>query len=227
MNHCEREAIDSISRMKNIFSIKKGGTLFKEGDFVKGIYFIKKGVFKVEVHRNQKPLILQLSGKGCILGHRTSSTNKKHLTTVIAVSDAAYCFVPLDHFNKIIDSNPLLKQQLHNQLLKELESIEKKALHLAHKTVREKIAEALLLFGEFYNYEAQQKTFKINFCRADIASIAGTTKEQVSKTLKDFEREKLIKCIAKKFSYLDIQKLQEISNGQEIQIERLEPQKNF
>ncbi|MCC6448910.1 MAG: Crp/Fnr family transcriptional regulator [Chitinophagaceae bacterium] len=216
MKHCERSAIDSISRFKQTRFIKKGDILFREGEIVKGIFFIKKGVLKIEIFRNHKPLILQLSGRGCILGHRTTEKSKVHLTTVTAVTDSTYCFIPLEHFNKILDNSPLLKKQLHYQLLKELELIEKKALHLAHKTVREKVAEALLLLSEFYNYQEQLKTFRINFCRTDIANIAGTTKEQVSKTLKDFEREKLIKCIAKKFSYLNIEKLQDLSEGNEI-----------
>ncbi len=220
MNDCERSAIDAISRFKQTTFIHKGEVLFCEGDIVKGIYFIKKGVLKTEIYRNQKPLILQLSGRGSILGHRTSETSKVHLTTVTAVSDSTYCFIPLDYFNKILENSPLLKQQLHYQLLKELAIIEKKALHLAHQTVREKVAEALLLLSEFYNYQEQLKTFRINFGRTDIANIAGTTKEQVSKTLKDFEREKLIKCIAKKFSYLNIEALQHISEGNEILLER-------
>ncbi|HRN49627.1 MAG TPA: helix-turn-helix domain-containing protein, partial [Niabella sp.] len=53
---------------------------------------------------------------------------------------------------------------------------------------------------------------RISFCRQDIADLAGTTKEQVSKILKDFEKEKLIKCAAKKFSYLHTGMLRSISN---------------
>lgn len=106
----------------------------------------------------------------------------------------------------------MLKQQVVNQYLVELEQVERKAVYLAHKTVREKMAEALLLLAEAYQYEEKKQSFRISFCRQDIADLAGTTKEQVSKTLKDFEKEGMIKCAAKKFNYLNIVRLQAVTS---------------
>lgn len=214
LNTCDRNTLDSISYYKQSKPLKKGERLFSEGETIHGIYFIKKGFLKVEVIKNHnRPLIIQFVGRGGILGHRANTEHKIHTTTAIAVSDVEYCFIPLNSFGKILDKSPILQQQILNQFLEELQLIENKAFNLANKTVREKVAESILLFADFYEYEEKKKSFKINFCRLDIANLAGTTKEQVSKIMKDFERENLIKCTAKKFNYLNIEGLQALCNG--------------
>jgi CRP/FNR family transcriptional regulator len=170
-----------------------------------------KGYVKIELNGKQgRPLILKIAGRGAILGYRINSKHTYYSFSATAASDVQYCYIPNESFNVILQKCPDLKLQIINQLLDDLEIAEKKAIYLAHKTVREKIAEALLLLAEAYQYEIKRQSFKINLCRQDIADLAGTTKEQVSKTLKEFEKEKLIKCSAKKFSYINIQLLKEV-----------------
>lgn len=59
-----------ISLNKKNFEFKKGQQIFKEGDPVKGIYFIYDG--KVKVHKywdEEKEFIVRFANKGDILGH--------------------------------------------------------------------------------------------------------------------------------------------------------------
>ncbi|HRO45683.1 Crp/Fnr family transcriptional regulator [Agriterribacter sp.] len=213
LNSCDTHTLTAISTYKLSKSLQKGERLFSEGDPVLGVCFIKKGFLKVELNGKQgRPLILQIAGRGAVFGHRANAGHRCHTSSAIAVSDVLYCYIPYDLFDEIADKSPVLKQQIINQFLNELQLVEKKAVNLAHKTVREKVAEALLLLAEAYQYEEKKQSFRISFCRQDIADLAGTTKEQVSKILKDFEKEKLIKCAAKKFSYLHTGMLRSISN---------------
>ncbi|MBX3242162.1 MAG: Crp/Fnr family transcriptional regulator [Chitinophagaceae bacterium] len=213
LNNCDTHTLTAISTYKFSRSLRKGEKLFSEGDPVPGIYFVKKGFLKVELNGKQgRPLILRIAGRGAVFGHRANARHACHTCSATAVSDVLYCYVPYDLFDEIVDKSPILSQQINNYILDELELVEKKAINLAHKTVREKIAEALLLLAEAYQYEEKKQSFRISFCRQDIADLAGTTKEQVSKILKDFEKEGLIKCAAKKFSYLHTAMLRNISN---------------
>ena len=213
LKECDKNTLLSISNVKLSKSLKKGDKLFSEGDPIRGIYFIKKGFLKVELNGKQgRPLILQIAGKGSLFGHRINTFHPYHSCSVTAASDTQYCYIPTPFFENIIEKSPLLRNQIINQFLNEIELAEKKSVNLAHKTVREKVAEALLLIARLYDYEKKQQSFRIHFCRQDIADLTGTTKEQVSKVLNDFENEKLVKCKAKKFSYLAIDSLHQISN---------------
>jgi CRP-like cAMP-binding protein len=213
LKECGVSTLHSISNAKLTKSLKKGETLFSEGDPVLGIYFIRKGFLKIELNGKQgRPLMLHIAGQGSVFGHRTNFLHSNHPCTVTAVCDTQYCYIPPAFFSNIVETSPSLKKQLLNQFLNEIELAEKKSIHLAHKTVREKVAEALLLFAGIYEYNKKQQSFCIDFCRQDIADLTGTTKEQVSKTLNDFEKEKLIRCRAKKFSYLNLDALRLLSN---------------
>lgn len=204
--------LQKISEHKHTRRLEQGARLFCEGDPVQGVLFIKRGFLKIELNGKQgRPLILRISGKGAVFGHRASFSQSVHTCSATAVTPVDYCFIPNHAFQKIAEGADNLRQQIVNQFLLELELAEKKALTLAHKTVREKVADALLLMAEAYQYGQAKRSFRIDFCRQDIADLAGTTKEQVSKSLKDFETQGLIKCTGKKFSFIDIGLLQKIS----------------
>ncbi len=212
LNACDMPTLTVISAYKLPRSLQKGERLFSEGDPVLGVCFIKKGFLKVELNGKQgRPLILRIAGKGTVFGHRVNASHSCYTLSATAVSEVLYCYIPYDLFSEIADKSPALKQQIMDQILDELELVEKKVVTLAHKTVREKVAESLLLLAEAYQYEEKKRSFRISFCRQDIADLADTTKEQVSKILKDFEKEGLIKCAAKKFSYLNTAMLRAIT----------------
>ncbi len=213
LDSCEAETLTAISTYKISKKIKKGERLFSEGDPVTGICLIKKGFIKVELNGKQgRPLILRIAGRGSIFGHRLFEGHTHNTFSATAASEVQYCYIAYDLFHDITCKSPLLQQHLISKVLDELEGIEKKAIYLAHKSVREKVAETLLSLARTYEYGQKEQGFRISLCRQDIADLAGTTKEQVSKTLKDFEKEGLLKCSAKEFSHLNIKKLQLVAS---------------
>lgn len=209
---CDQLTLKAINDTKHSYYLDPGQKLFCEGDPVEGIYFIKKGFVKIELNGKEgRPLILSIAGKGTILGHRSLAKQTVHHCSVKALSKVTYCVIPHDIFAEISDKNTHLKQLIFDACLTELLLAEKKALSLAHKTVREKVAEALVNLANLYQYEEKKLSFRVDFYRQDIADLAGTTKEQVSKTLKDFEAKGYIKCTGKRFNYLHINSLRTIS----------------
>lgn len=212
LNSCGKDALRAISATKQPRVLSKGERLFSEGDLKRGVSFIKKGFLKVELSgRAGRPLILRIAGKGAVFGHRINSGHMFYPYTATAVSDVDYCFISYNQFQHIMDESALLRRQVVNQFLDEMELAEKRALFLAHKTVRQKVAEALLVLAEAYEYTDEKSMFRITMGRQEIADLAGTTKEQVSKVLRDFEHEGHIRFTAKEFSYLNIAVLQDIS----------------
>lgn len=214
LDDCDRDTLTAISTYKISKQLRKGERLFSEGDPIRGVCFIKKGFLKVELNGKQgRPLILRLAGRGTIFGHRANSRHALHPCSATALSDVHYCYIPIDLFTEIKCKSDSLKQQILNLFLDELEVAEKKAVHLAHKSVRERVAESILMIADAYQYEESKQSFRISLCRQDMADLAGTTKEQVSKALKDFEKEGLIKCAAKRFNYLNTSALRSVAEN--------------
>jgi len=206
---CGEDVLVAISSNKLPKKLSKGEQLFAEGDLKQGISFIKKGFLKVELNgKVGRPLILRIAGRGAIFGHRITPKHMYYPYTATAVSNVEYCYIPYEQFDKIAENNTALHQQFVTQFLDELEMAEKRALNLSHKSVRGKVADALLLLARAYEYKEGSGGFRTVFCRQEIGDLAGTTKEQVSKVLKDFENEGIVKCTGKHFNYLNLKALQ-------------------
>jgi CRP/FNR family transcriptional regulator len=77
--------------------------------------------------------------------------------------------------------------------------------NLAQKSVRERLAFALLILGDIYTGE------HINLTREDMANFVGTATETLIRLLKDFKEEGLIEIHTRKLEILSKEKLLKIA----------------
>lgn len=211
---CTDDTLTVISKFKSEKKFERGEFVFGEGDRVKGIYFIKKGVVKIEKRMPKgRAFILKICGPGGLLGHRGHDQNFYHNYSVVALSECTSCYIPFDVFNEILNNAPDLEKQIINDNLKELDRMEQRSLSLAFKPVKERVAEGILLLSEIYCYDSQKKGFCIDLSRQDFADLTGTTKEQVSAVFREFSRLSIIKYSGKKISYIDLGALKSFSTG--------------
>jgi CRP/FNR family transcriptional regulator len=130
---------------------------------------------------------------------------------ITAVEEVQACYLSAEGFRSILPDSPELRNEINKALLSEIRSIEQKALSLATNTVRERIAEALLHIAQVYQYKERGRSVHTHLDRQDIADMAGTTREQVSKVLAEFRRSGLIKFRAKHLKYFDLAGLRKVA----------------
>jgi CRP/FNR family transcriptional regulator, polysaccharide utilization system transcription regulator len=96
-------------------------------------------------------------------------------------------------------------------LYKSLQETENKLTELAYKPVLGRIAEALLSFKNYQSEEDKElvPVFEIN--RKDLASMTGTVKETVIRSIKSLKREGVLATNGSKIIILNEDKLAEIS----------------
>ncbi|MEY2647518.1 MAG: hypothetical protein RL282_231, partial [Bacteroidota bacterium] len=134
--------------------------------------------------------------------------------TATAVEDTRVCFIELGFFRNLVQKNELLQEEIRKIFLKEIRSTEVKLLQIAQQTVREKVAGIIVHLAETYNYKQTGMGIKVHIDRQEMADLAGTTKEQVSRVLADFDQEQLIRFRAKHFKYIAMDKLRQIAERQ-------------
>ena len=67
-----KEELKSVSDSKIIKKVKKGETLFKEGEHLNGVYCVKDGVSMLsKLSANGKNQIVKMATKGELLGQRS------------------------------------------------------------------------------------------------------------------------------------------------------------
>jgi CRP/FNR family transcriptional regulator len=197
---------------KHHYEIKKGEMLFREGDEINGLYFVQSGVVKLEMNADkQRPFILKLIGPSQTMGHRFLSYTGLQPYTATAIEDSRVCFIELGFFKSLMQKNENLQEELRKIFLKEIRSTEIKLLQIAQQTVREKVAGIMVHLAETYNYKQLGMGIKVHIDRQEMADLAGTTKEQVSRILADFDQEQLIRFRAKHFKFMAVDKLRQIA----------------
>ena len=197
---------------KHHYEFNKGELIFREGDEINGLYFLQSGVIKLEMNADkQRPFILRLIGPGQTLGHRFLSYTGLQPYSATAVEDTRVCFIELGFFKNLLQRNELLQEELRKIFLREIRSTEIKLLQIAQQTVREKVAGILVHLAETYNYKQTGVGIKVHIDRQEMADLAGTTKEQVTRVLADFDQEQLIRFRAKHFKFMAVDRLRQIA----------------
>ena len=211
MKHCEREHLSAVQTFKHQYQFRKGENIFHEGDPVRGVYFIQSGVVKQELNGTKgRPFILKLANHGQPMGHRAVLNGEPQPFTATAVEDSRVCFIELDFFRNLARKSEGVRTELEKTFLREINQAETRLLGVAHQSVREKIAYVLLHLADIYHYQEGGAGIRVQIDRQEMADMAGTTKEQVSKILAQFTREKVIRFRAKHFKFLDIDRLRKI-----------------
>ncbi|MHB8259245.1 MAG: Crp/Fnr family transcriptional regulator [Bacteroidia bacterium] len=182
-----------ISEAKTVISYKKDEHIFTTGDSIAGIFFIKNGKVKVTTNGwHGKEQIVRLAANGHILGHRGYGS-ETYPISALALDESRICLVDNNTLNEAFMNNPRFTYRLMMFYSQELRGIEARIKTIAQMTVAEKVISALLYLKQVFGYdETGENVLNIAFSRADMAALAGISKEQVVRCLSDFEKEKWI-----------------------------------
>jgi CRP-like cAMP-binding protein len=208
--YCSGELLSSISASKNQNFYKQGDYIFREGNTMMGIHFIQKGGVKVVTPSlNGREQVVRLGYDGNILGHRVLG-NDKYYFNAIALMDTNVCFVETSVFRDACMRSPEFAYNLILFYALELRRTELRVKYHSQMNIREKVAEAFVYLNEVFGTDPGKKTLNVDLDRQEIADVAGTTPEQVSRQLSDFEEEKLIQRNKREIQILNINGLKNI-----------------
>ena len=190
--NCMTEWKEVIAVRKTTLMFKKGKEIFREGEVVKGIYFIYEGAAKIYMHwGDEKELILRFAKSGDILGHRGFGGDHHYPITASALEDTTVCFIPDDFLSATLKTNSEFTNKLLQVFAADLQKAEKRMRNLAHMEVKGRIALALLEITEKFGVN-KDNYISIPLLRQDIASYAGTTYETVFKFFTELTRKKIL-----------------------------------
>lgn len=198
-----KEWLPAIDANRQMQQFKKGEVIFKEGEEVKGMYFIYEGMAKV--HKkwgDDKELIVRFAKKGDIIGHRGLGNDILYPVSGTALEPLTACFIDLDFFKSSLRVNHDLTYQLMLFFAEELQESEKKMRNMAHMPVKDRVINALLKIQEKFGTN-NEGFAHLTITKQDIANFAGTTYETVFRVMNELVEEKVIKVSGKTFGILD------------------------
>ena len=190
---------------------REGQHVVYENNPVMGLYFIQEGKAKIySTGINNKTQVVRLAKTGGLIGHRGYGGDL-YPVGAIAIEDSTVCFFDNDTMYKSFMENPKLTFSLMMYYSKELRNSEARIKNIAQMNVKEKVIDALLYVDDVFN--STSDTHKIiSLTRKDLADLAGINSEQLSRTLSELKKEKMISIVSNEITIMDIEKLKNITS---------------
>lgn len=191
---------------------KKGTIIYREGSRLTGFYCVTRGIVKIfKTGIDGKEQIIRFAKRGEIIAYRSLLSQELACTTAKIIDEAILCHVPYQTLLYLIQNNWQFSHHMLQIVCRELREANDYITDIAQKTVRERLAEVLLLLKENFELD-NQNTLQISLTREELANMVGTATESVIRLLSEFKQDKLIELQGRKIKFLDIASMRRVAN---------------
>lgn len=191
-------------------SFPAGTRVFHEGDSSDACYIVKAGSFRVtREHTDGRAITLATLGPGEIFGELAMLDGDKRSASAEAVTDGELLALPAADVRGLLARHPEIALKLVAGLVRRLRAANVRLSKQSFQTVPSRVAGILAQLSR----EAQDQnggpghevTIKMN--QTDLAQLAGTSRESVSRFLAELERAGVVRSGRGRVTVLDPPKL--------------------
>ncbi|HAX95045.1 MAG TPA: Crp/Fnr family transcriptional regulator [Prolixibacteraceae bacterium] len=205
------EEFNRLNFEKSCSYYKKGTIVYREGSRLTGFYCVTKGIVKIfKTGIDGKEQIIRFAKKGEIIAYRSLLSKELACTTAKIIDEAVLCQIPYQTLLYLIQSNWQFSHHMLQIVCRELREANDYITDIAQKSVRERLAEVLLLLKESFDLD-HQNTLQISLTREELANTVGTATESVIRLLSEFKQDKLIELDGRRIKFINIPGLQKVA----------------
>jgi CRP/FNR family transcriptional regulator, cyclic AMP receptor protein len=191
LSQAERAALRALSQV-SVF--RAGDIICAEGEEATDVLVLTEGWVKVlSVTRQHREMVLALRGQGDIVGELAGSSAGYRTATVVAVSTVRALIVTHDRFSLFLDSNPGADKAYRRAVTQRWHEAADMLRSRSVDNGTQRLAGLLLDLAARHGTPAGPKTvITIPLSQEEIASLIGTSRATVTRTLRDWRRRGLI-----------------------------------
>jgi CRP/FNR family cyclic AMP-dependent transcriptional regulator len=169
-------------------SFPKGVRVFHEGDHSDACYVVRTGDLRVtREHSDGRAIALATLGPGDIFGELAMLDGGTRSASVETLSDADLLGLPASDVRRVIGDHGDIAAKLIVAITRRLRETNERVARQSFQTVPSRVAGVLAqLIAEEASEERPQITVRMT--QADLAQLAGTSRESVSRFLATLER---------------------------------------
>lgn len=207
-----------------VIHLKEDELIFKEGEPVRGLYYVQSGCVKVVVNRNHargrtttNEYVTKLVSPGEYFNYKDLVRGGTCQSHAKAVKSTVIWLYPKDAvLMAIAQANPLVRI-LVNQSINDVESYESTSQLHYLASVQERIAYQLVLLADHFGVETPAGTsINLKLTRNEFAQLASTINESLSRHLTEFKNEGLIDLNGKEIIVKNLEGLKKRSGNFQI-----------
>jgi CRP/FNR family transcriptional regulator len=194
-NKLDKNSKELLQKNSMYIKVPIGTQLYAQGDICSDILFLTKGRVRVtRQHENGQSVLLYYFSQGeqCNVNFTSSYNSAPAVGTAIAETDLEGYDVPAELIAKLFVEDKEFQRYVFDQYVNRLESM---------ASLIEEIR-FLSLDTRLLHWLQSQTSNEIYLSHEQIGEIIGTSREVVSRILKSFEKNKIVKLSRKKIELL-------------------------
>lgn len=190
---------------------KRRSIIYNEGSRLTGFYCINRGIIKqYKTGVDGREQIFRFLKKGDIIAYRSLLSQETACSTAQAVEESELIHIPYQTLLYLIENNWQFSYHMLQIVCKELREANDYITDIAQKTLRERLAEVLLLLKDNFKLDSS-KTLQILLTRKELADIVGTAPESIIRILSDFKQSRLIELQGRRIKFINLPELTKIA----------------
>lgn len=179
--------------------LKADQTLFTAGDPGDGCYRVEQGLLKVSVvSPSGSERILAILGPGALVGELAMIDAQPRSASVTAARDSELSFISRASFARVAEASPTVYRHIVELLVHRLRDTNHVVAAMSFLSLKGRVAQALLSLAEAFGNDVGSGRIlvKQKVTQSDLAAMAGIARENVSRILNEWMRQKLVSRLA-------------------------------
>lgn len=185
--------LKDLVKEARVKTLKKKQHIYEAGDTPYFIYYLLKGKIRsFLLYQDGRELSTGIHVSDSFFGYGALLLNEQYTDNAEALEDCEVALIPKDRFFELLYNKPAVANKFITLLSDNIREKEEQMLGFAYDTVRKRVANALINIAEKSARLDGCEEIIIRISRDDLAALAGTANETISRMLADFKEEKLI-----------------------------------
>ena len=200
--------LERIAQVAIPRSFPKGARVFHEGDTSDACYVIRSGEVRVtREHSDGRAIALATLGPGELVGELAMIDGGVRSASVEALTDVDLLAVSATDMRGLLERNAQITAKLVVALTKRLRETNERISRQSFQTVPSRVAGVLSQLVSEESAEQGRDGVTIRMNQADLAQLAGTSRESVSRFLAVLERAGVVRVGRGRVTVLEPQRL--------------------
>lgn len=187
----DREAIAAVSISRNF---RAGEVVFREGDGGDTCYIVRSGLARaIRQHPDGRSITLSHFGAGDIFGELAMFDEEPRSATVDVIEDLEVVAIPGRDMQRLMREYPEIGVKLTAALAQRLRATNERLARQSFQTVQSRVAAVLAqMVGAARGASGGDSDVVITLTQAELAKLAGSSRESASRFLATLERSGVI-----------------------------------
>jgi CRP/FNR family transcriptional regulator, cyclic AMP receptor protein len=214
--HITEEEYEELALVHNYVEAASGEYIYFPHQNRNKLYFAKDGFIKLGyIDEAGNEVIKEIIQKGEVFGQLTLEKNNDQDEFAQAYkSDVSLCAFTMEDFIRILQRKPEMAIAFSFHLGNKLRKVENRLLNILNKDVKSRLAQLLLQLAKDKNAVVNNTAAIDKFLtHDDIAKLIGSSRQTVTTTLNQFEKENIITITKKEILINDVASLKKIGEG--------------